>query len=94
MLAGMTGWHQSTGGDSAARAMLGRRVRIRRGAAILSDTSPRACRGARRSQIVTVVEVLGGSQRDGAPRAPTIRWAGGPGYLREVAVADIAELVE
>jgi hypothetical protein len=78
------------------RTLIGRRVRIRRGAAILSDTCPRPrIRVARRSQIVKVVEVLDGSHGHPAVRrSATIRWAGVGGYLREVAVDDIAELVE
>ncbi len=79
------------------RALRGRRVRIRRGAAILSDTRPRArvAAIAHRSQVVKVHQVLLGFERVQGPDKPTtIRWAGAGGYLREVSINDIVEIVE
>jgi hypothetical protein len=79
------------------RALRGRRVRIRRGAAILSDTGPRAGAAAvaRRAQVVKVHQVLIGFERDDGPAKPTtFRWAGAGGYLPEGSVEDIVEIVE
>lgn len=80
-----------------ARALQGRRVRIRRGASILSDTRPRArvAAVAQRAQIVKVHQMLLGFEREhGQPKPTTIRWAGAGGYLREVSVNDVVEIVE
>jgi hypothetical protein len=79
------------------RQLKGRRVRVRRHAAILSDTNPRAPRNTvtQRAQVVKVDHVLMGYQRpDGTTKPTTIRWAGAGGYLREVALDDIDAIAE
>lgn len=72
-------------------------MRIRRGAVILSDTRPRArvAAVAQRAQVVKVHQVLVGFKREQGPDKPTtIRWTGAGGYLREVSIEDVLEIVE
>lgn len=84
-------WREQVGHP---RALRGHRVRIRRGAVILSDRRPRARRTVMvRAQVVKVHEVLIGVGAS-AEKPTTIRWAGAGGYLREVSVDDIEAIVE
>lgn len=77
------------------RNLTGRRVRLRRGAAILSDSNPHAKASAtlQRSQTVKVFDVLAEHPTD-PTAAASVRWAGAGGYLREVALNDVEGLQE
>lgn len=65
--------------------LVGKKVRVRKGTPILSDTSPHPRRVVERTLTVTVDHLLPADQQ--AP--PRVRWAGSGGYWKAVDAREV-----
>ncbi len=77
--------------------LVGRRVRVKAGAAIVADANPRSRPGSRtqRAQTVVVDHVLAATTaKDGRLLPAAIRWSAAGGYYRGTAVGNIDYVVD